>query len=46
MLRRAHTLPADLEATPDSITSLNHVLGTELLVKCSKEKTLKKTGNR
>lgn len=38
VVRRAHTVPADFQATPDSINSVDRVLGTEILVKCSRER--------
>lgn len=45
VVRRARTVPVDFEATPDSITSVNRVLGTEF-VKYSGETTLVKTESR
>lgn len=45
MVRRVR-VPADFEATPDGMTTVNHELGTELLVKYSKVKKVINTDGR
>lgn len=39
-------VPADFEATPNGMTTVNHELGTELLVKYSKVKKVINTDGR
>lgn len=39
-------VPADFEAAPDGMTTVNHELGTELLVKYSKVKKVINTDGR
>lgn len=42
VMRRAHAVRADFKATPDSLTSVNRVLGKEFLVKYLREKDIGK----